>query len=96
MSFNVRPSSASSLGGPSSASQLVNAAQTPIYQPQLDTTVTELTATTINVGSLAGNSGTNVYETIGTQKIVHPPTNALTVGGVNTSVLNKRTPYRRD
>ena len=89
--FNVRASSTGAFGGSSSASQLVNAAQTPIYQPQLDTTITELNATTINVGSLDGNSGTNVYETLGTEKIVHPPTNALTVGGVNPSVLNKRT-----
>ena len=91
MSFSVRASSAGSLGGSLAASQLVNAAQNPIYQPSENITVTTLTATTVNAPLVSSNSGTEVYQTLGTQKILHPPTNALSVGGVNVSVLNKRT-----
>ena len=90
-SFNIRSSTQGAFTAASSVSQLVNAAQTPIYEPPADITVTDLNATTINTVSLSSNSGTNSYQTLGVENIVHPPTNALSVSGVNTSVLNKRT-----
>ena len=92
MSFIVRPSTAGAFTAPSSVSQLVNAAQTPIYEPPENITITTLNTTSINTASpLNSELGTNTYQTLGTENIVHPPTNSLTIGGVNTSVLNKRT-----
>ena len=35
--------------------------------------------------------GNNNYQSLGTNNIVNPPSNSLSVGGVNVGALNKRT-----
>ena len=50
-----------------------------------------VTSGSVTTANIQGTSGYNTYQTLGTEKIVNPPSNNLTLGGVNISALNKRT-----